>query len=71
VSPGSHPRRALFGPAGRQDQAHAGRELGARRLDVDFFIGALLGGAGFGIDALTGAMWQLEPAKVERTLTPK
>ena len=37
----------------------------------DFFVGALLGGAGFGVDALTGAMWQLEPAKVERKLTPK
>ena len=38
---------------------------------VDFLLGALLGGAGFGIDALTGAMWELEPAKVERTLVPK
>lgn len=38
---------------------------------VDFFIGALLGGAGFGIDALTGAMWQLEPEKVERKLVRK
>jgi len=38
---------------------------------VDFFLGALLGGAGFGIDALTGAMWQLEPAKVGRKLAPK
>ena len=38
---------------------------------VDFFLGALIGGAGFGIDALTGAMWQLEPASVERKLTPK
>jgi hypothetical protein len=38
---------------------------------VDFFFGALLGGAGFGVDALTGVMWQLEPAKVERTLAPK
>jgi len=37
---------------------------------VDFFIGAVIGGAGFGIDALTGAMWRLEPAKVERKLTP-
>ena len=37
----------------------------------DFFLGALLGGAGFGIDALTGAMWQLEPAQVERKLAPK
>ena len=38
---------------------------------VDFFVGALLGGAGFGIDALTGAMWQLEPEKVERQLVRK
>lgn len=38
---------------------------------VDFLIGALIGGAGFGIDALSGAMWQLEPARVERKLTPK
>jgi hypothetical protein len=37
----------------------------------DFFLGALLGGAGFGVDALTGAMWQLEPAKVERKLAPE
>src|SRR6266545_4302459 len=37
----------------------------------DFVLGVLLGGAGFGIDALTGAMWQLEPAKVERKLVPK
>jgi hypothetical protein len=29
-----------------------------------------MGGAGFGVDALTGAMWQLEPAKVERKLAP-
>jgi hypothetical protein len=38
---------------------------------VDFLIGAVLGGAGFGIDALTGAGWQLEPDKVERKLVPK
>jgi hypothetical protein len=38
---------------------------------VDFLLGALLGGAGFGVDALSGAMWQLEPAKVERKLAPK
>jgi hypothetical protein len=37
---------------------------------IDFFVGALIGGAGFAIDALSGAMWQLEPAKVERKLTP-
>ena len=38
---------------------------------VDFFLGALFGGAGFGIDALTGAMWEWEPAEVERTLVPQ
>lgn len=38
---------------------------------VDFLVGAVIGGAGFGLDALTGAMWQLEPAKVERKLTPE
>jgi hypothetical protein len=38
---------------------------------IDFLIGAVLGGIGFGVDALTGAMWQLEPAGVERTLVPK
>jgi len=38
---------------------------------VDFFLGALLGGAGFGIDAMTGAMWELEPARVERKLIPE
>jgi hypothetical protein len=38
---------------------------------VDFLVGAVIGGAGFGVDALTGAMWQLEPAKVERKLTPE
>jgi len=38
---------------------------------VDFFVGAVIGGAGFGIDALTGAMWRLEPVKVERKLKPQ
>lgn len=38
---------------------------------IDFLIGALVGGVGFGLDALTGAMWQLEPAAVELELTPK
>jgi len=53
----------------------AGAVIGATQHSdqafVDFFLGALIGGAGFGIDALTGAMWQLEPAIVERKLTPK
>ncbi len=38
---------------------------------MDFIVGALLGGVGFGIDALTGAMWELEPAQVERKLVPQ
>jgi hypothetical protein len=38
---------------------------------VDFLIGALLGGAGFAVDAITGAMWELEPARVELKLRPK
>ena len=37
----------------------------------DFLLGALIGGIGFGIDALSGAMWQLEPDKVELRLMPK
>lgn len=52
-----------------------GGAVGATRQSdqafVDFFVGALIGGVGFGVDALTGAMWQLEPARVERKLTPK
>lgn len=38
---------------------------------IDFLLGALIGGAGFGVDALSGAVWQLEPANVERKLAPK
>jgi hypothetical protein len=38
---------------------------------IDFLFGAAIGGAGFGIDAITGAMWELTPAKVERKLVPK
>lgn len=53
----------------------AGGVIGATRQTdqtfLDFLLGALLGGAGFGIDALTGAMWELEPSEVERTLVPK
>ncbi|MEO8382070.1 MAG: hypothetical protein ABI779_20585 [Acidobacteriota bacterium] len=37
---------------------------------IDFLLGAFFGGAGIGIDALTGAMWELEPAKIERKLVP-
>lgn len=53
----------------------AGGAVGATRHSdqafVDFLFGALMGGVGFGVDALTGAMWQLEPATVQRTLTPE
>ncbi|HEX6100055.1 MAG TPA: hypothetical protein VF432_27330 [Thermoanaerobaculia bacterium] len=38
---------------------------------VDFLTGVVVGSAGFGIDALTGAMWEWEPAAVERKLVPK
>lgn len=53
----------------------AGGAVGATRQSdqafIDFLSGALLGGVGFGVDALTGAMWQLEPTRVELTLTPR
>jgi hypothetical protein len=53
----------------------AGGAIGATRGSdqafLDFLIGALIGGAGIGVDALTDAMWHLEPAKVERKLTPR
>ena len=52
-----------------------GGTIGATRQSdqafVDFLIGALIGGIGFGVDALTDAMWELEPDKVERKLVPK
>jgi hypothetical protein len=38
---------------------------------IDFLLGAVVGGAGFGVDAMTGAMWELQPARVELTLVPK
>ena len=38
---------------------------------IDFLVGALIGGVGFGVDALSGAMWHLEPAAVERKLVPQ
>ena len=51
-----------------------GGTIGATRHSdqafIDFLFGAVIGGAGFGVDALSGAMWQLEPAKVEIKLTP-
>lgn len=53
----------------------AGGTVGATRHSdqafVDFLIGAVIGGVGFGVDALSGAMWQWEPASVERRLAPK
>ena len=53
----------------------AGGAVGATRQSdqafVDFLLGALLGGVGFAIDAMTGAMWELEPDRVERRLVPK
>ena len=53
----------------------AGGAIGATRHSdqafVDFLVGAFLGGVGFGIDAISGALWQLEPAAVERKLVPK
>ena len=52
-----------------------GGAIGATRQSddafLDFFLSALIGGMGFGIDALSGAMWQWEPASVERKLTPQ
>ncbi|HEX7832646.1 MAG TPA: hypothetical protein VF787_23520 [Thermoanaerobaculia bacterium] len=38
---------------------------------IDFLAGAFVGGVGFAVDAITGAMWELEPARVERKLVPK
>jgi hypothetical protein len=53
----------------------AGGASGATRHSdqafIDFLIGAFLGGVGFAIDGLTGAMWELEPARVERKLVPE
>jgi hypothetical protein len=53
----------------------AGGAVGATRQSdqafVDFLAGALVGGAGFAVDALSGAMWELEPARVEVELTPQ
>ena len=52
-----------------------GGAVGATRQSdqafVDFLVGAAIGGVGFAVDALTGAMWQFEPAKVERKLMPE
>ena len=48
-----------------------GATRGSDQAFVDFLFGLLAGGIGFSIDALTGAMWELEPASVERTLVPQ
>ncbi len=52
----------------------AGGAVGATRQSdqafVDHLIGVILGGLGFAVDAVTRAMWELEPAKVERKLVP-
>jgi hypothetical protein len=45
-----------------------GGTRGSDQAFVDFLFGALFGGIGIAIDALTGAMWHLEPATVERKL---
>jgi hypothetical protein len=78
---GFHPETVVFesSPDGWVWANFAGPAIGgtigaARDSDlafIDFLVGALLGGVGFTIDALTGAMWELEPARVERKLVPK
>jgi hypothetical protein len=54
--------------------AIAGGAIGATRQSdqafVDFLVGAFFAGAGIAIDAMTGAMWQLEPAGVDVRLRP-
>lgn len=77
---GFRPETVVFesGPSGWVWGNFAGPAIGGavgatRQSDqalIDFLVGALIGGASFGVDALSGAMWQLEPARVERTLTP-
>lgn len=79
--PGFHPETVVFdsSPSGwvwaNFAAPLAGGTIGATRGSdqafLDFLVGALLGGVGIGIDALTGAMWHLEPAMVERKLVPK
>ena len=79
--PGFHPETVVFdsSPSGwvwvNFAAPGVGGTIGATRHSdqafLDFLTGALIGGVGFGVDALSGAMWQLEPAKVERKLTPK
>jgi hypothetical protein len=79
--PGFHSRTVVFDSTpsgwvwGNFAGPIAGGAVGATRQSdqafVDFLIGALLGGVGFGVDALTGAMWQLEPPTVEVKLAPQ
>lgn len=49
----------------------SGATRGSDLAFFDFLVGALIGGVGIGIDAMTDAMWHLEPAKVERKLVPQ
>jgi hypothetical protein len=79
--PGFHPETVVFDsvPSGwvwaNFAAPVAGGVIGATRHSdqafVDFLLGALVGGIGIGIDAMTDAMWKLEPAIVERKLVPK
>jgi hypothetical protein len=79
--PGFHPETVVFdsSPSGwvwaNFAAPIAGGTIGATRHSdqafVDFLFGALLGGVGIGIDAMTHAMWHLEPARVERKLVPE
>jgi hypothetical protein len=67
----THPSRWAWGNFG---PVIAGGVSGATRHSdqafVDFLIGALFSGIGFSVDAISGSMWELEPAVVERDLTP-
>jgi hypothetical protein len=68
----SRPSGWLWGNfAGPVGGGAIGATRGSDQAFVDFLAGALIGGIGFGVDALTGAMWELEPNAVARKLTPK
>jgi len=79
--PGFHPETVVFESSvsrwvwGNFAAPIGGAASGSTRHSdqafIDFLIGAVIGGTGFGVDALTGAMWQLEPTAVERTLRPE
>ncbi|HVE70530.1 MAG TPA: hypothetical protein VNI54_04110 [Thermoanaerobaculia bacterium] len=58
----------LAGPIGG---GTVGATRGSDQAFVDFLIGAAIGGFGFGLDAITGAMWEFAPDRVERKLVPK